>query len=377
MLRLLRRLMPFLAVSIGSIALIANAQPPIDRIKTVIQAAIDQGQLPGCVIVYGSAEQVILQAAYGQRAIEPTPEAMSIDTIFDLASLTKAVSTATLIATLIADGRLDVDTTVATYLPQFTGGGKEAITVADLLTHRSGLIADNALEDYRDGWETAWPAICSLETRFPPGEDFIYSDVGYLVLGRLAEHVAGRPLDELFADSIAEPLHMRDAGYRPDASLRSRIAPTERRGEQWLRGDVHDPRAAALGGVAGHAGLFATANDLQQYALAVLTSAADRPNRKDNFTAAVDTLLTPVDVARGRRSLGWDMRTGYSRNRGDAFTEKAIGHGGFTGTVLWIDPGSDRYFIFLSNRLHPDGEGAVNSLAGDIATLLFQADPIP
>ncbi|MHC5004096.1 MAG: exo-beta-N-acetylmuramidase NamZ domain-containing protein, partial [Planctomycetota bacterium] len=306
--------------------------------------------------------------AYGDRRVEPERAPMTVDTVFDLASLTKPVATATSVMLLVETGQVRLRDRVSAHLPEFTGNGKERITVIDLLLHRGGLIPDNALADYDHGPEEAWRRICALELEAAPGETFSYTDVGFIVLGELVRRVSGEPLDAFARRRVFAPLGMHDTGFLPDEARRRRAAPTEQREGRWLQGEVHDPRAARLGGAAGHAGLFGTAADLAVFASMLL----DEGRHGDGHVLAARTVATMTAgyaVPGGERGLGWDRRSAYSSNRGELMTDRAFGHGGFTGTVLWIDPGLDLFVIFLSNRVHPSGSGLVNPLAGAIGSI--------
>lgn len=339
------------------------------RIGAEIDREIAAGRLAGAVVCVGRRAGIALLEARGSRAVEPAEEAMTVDTVFDLASLTKPVATATAVMQLVEDGRLRLADPAARHLPGFESSGKGRITIRDLLVHESGLIADNALSDYEQGPEEAWRRILALEPLAPPGEKFVYSDVNFLVLGRVVEAVGGRPLDRHFAERIAAPLRLADTGFLPPADLRPRIAPTERRAGEMLRGVVHDPRAALLGGVAGHAGLFGSAADLASFARALLGGGALEDGRVLS-PAGVATMTRAERVPGGGvRGLGWDKRSAFSGNRADLFTERAFGHGGFTGTSLWIDPGLDLFVVFLSSRLHPHGKGEVNALASRVGSI--------
>ncbi|MEX2137797.1 MAG: serine hydrolase domain-containing protein [Pirellulales bacterium] len=339
-------------------------------IREAVEAAIEEEKLPGCVVLVGAQGNVIHREAYGNRRIEPQPEQMTADTVFDLASLTKPIATATSVMVLIEQGKLRVDDPAAKHLPEFSANDKDTITIEHLLLHTGGLIADNPLADYEDGRDQAIENIYALKPVAPPGDRFIYSDVGFIVLGLVVEKITGHPLDEFARENVFEPLAMNETTFRPSEALRKRAAPADKRNGEWLVGEVHDPRAARLGGVAGHAGVFSTADDLAKYAQAML----DRGRRADRRLLSEETwqqMTRPRDLpGRGRRGLGWDIQTGYSTNRGGKLSTAAFGHGGFTGTSLWMDPEKDLFVIFLSNRLHPDGKGSVNPLAGGIADIV-------
>lgn len=352
----------------------------LNNIDRVVEEAIARGELPGAVIVVGRRGRIVYRKALGSRAVQPQRAPMTVDTIFDLASLTKVVATATSVLILVERGKLRLGDAVARYIPEFGQNGKQGITVEQLLVHRGGLIADNDLDDYRDGPDEAMKRIYQLAPVVEPGTRFIYSDVGYIVLGELVRRVSGKPLDEFASENIFHPLGMRDTMFRPDERRRRRCAPTERREGRWMIGEVHDPRAYALGGVAGHAGLFSTADDLAIYAQMILNGGEFRGVR----------ILSPLGVRRmtesrglpsnEMRGLGWDINTGYSSNRGDLFPLGSFGHTGFTGTSLWIDPWSQTFVIFLSNRVHPDGRGDVTSLRGRVASIVAAAivsPPLP
>lgn len=237
----------------------------VEQIQSIVRQGIADGEMPGAVVVVADRERVLYEQALGDRQIEPTRQPMTIDTVFDIASLTKPVATATSVMRLVGEGKLDVDQTVGTYLPEFAANGKDKITVSDLLLHVGGLIPDNALRDYQDGPEQAWKLICDLKPVSAPGEKFAYTDVGFIVLGKLVEQVSGQTLDQFAVDQIFRPLGMNETMFNPGDDLKRRAAPTERRDDQWIKGEVHDPCAHLLGGVAGHAGLFSTAGDLVRY----------------------------------------------------------------------------------------------------------------
>ncbi len=343
----------------------------IDR---VVQQGIDRGEMPGAVVLVTYRGTPIYFQAHGDRQVEPSREPMTTDTMFDLASLTKPVCTATCIHLLLAHGQLTLDEPVAKWLPDFAQHGKEHVTVRHLLTHQSGLIPDNSLADYADGPVTAFERMHQLPLRSAPGTQFAYSDVGFLVLGELVEKVSGETLADFAKTRVYTPAGMTSTGFNPAAELRPRIAPTEKRNGEWIHGEVHDPRAYALGGVAGHAGLFSTAADLGRFGQ-LLLSHGEHNGQQVLPARAVELMFAAEPVSSGWRSLGWDKDSPYSSNRGDLLSSSAIGHGGFTGTAMWIDPEQQLVVVFLSNRLHPNGEGSVNLLAGRIATLAAAALP--
>ena len=357
------------------------------RIDGIVAQGIADKRMAGCVVCVGRRGKIVLLKAYGNKQLKPSEAPMTTDTLFDMASITKPVATATSIMLLVERGQLKLSQRVADLFPEFAANDKGEITIFDLLTHQSGLLPDNALADYNDGREQALQKICALNLRAPLGTQFIYSDVNFILLGEIVRKVTGKSVHEFSRENIYQPLAMKETGYLPADELRKRAAPTEERDGHWMQGEVHDPRAFKLDGVAGHAGLFSTAEDLAVYAQMML-------GRGDYGGVRILSPLTVATMTRGYRlpagsrntmegvpanppayfrGLGWDKRTSYSSNRGELFSDAAFGHGGFTGTVLWIDPELDLFSIFLSNRVHPDGKGNVNSLAGRIATVAAAA----
>ena len=343
-----------------------------DAIDHLVADSLAQGKLPGCVVAIGRGSGIIYEKAYGFRALLPAREPMTPDTVFDLASLTKPVATAASLMVLVDLGKVELDAPAARYVPELAAHGKATITIRQLLTHVSGLPSETPVGDYEHGRTEAWKHVLQLKAKAEPGDRFIYSDVGYLVLEEVVRRVSGGSLATFAEANLYRPLDLADTGFLPTTERRPRIAPTEQRGGEWMRGQVHDPRAFRLGGVAGHAGLFGTAADLARFARMVLGRGA-LDGKRVLSAEVVASMLAPHDVPGGIRALGWDMQSGYSSNRGTSLSRRAVGHGGYTGTSLWIDPEQDLFIIFLSNRVHPDGKGAVNGLAAAIATLAGEA----
>jgi serine-type D-Ala-D-Ala carboxypeptidase len=344
----------------------------LTAIDNVVEEGLRYERMPGCVVLVGYRGRIAWLKSYGSRQLKPEVVPMTTDTVFDLASLTKPIATATSIMLLIEDGLIDLDAKAAKYIPELAVNGKEVITIRQLLTHQSGLLPDNSIRDYEDGRVAAFRRIHELDLRAAPGTRFMYSDVGFIVLGEIVERVSGKTLDEFSRERIFTPLGMSETDFNPHSALKKRAAPTQERNGEWMRGEVHDPRAYKLGGVAGHAGLFSTADDLARYAQ-MLVNGGGLGEARILKPETSQLMQTSQEVSSGVRTLGWDRRTGYSSNRGDLFSAGAFGHGGFTGTALWIDPAQNMFVIFLSNRVHPDGKGSVNSLAGRIGTIAAAA----
>jgi len=340
--------------------------------------------MPGAVVVIGHGGRIVYRRAFGYRALVPRRLTMRVDTIFDLASLTKVIATTTAIMQLLEQGKLRLEDPVANYWPEFGANGKDEITVREVMTHYSGLPPDLQLEPAWSGYETAMKMIEQASPINPPGTRFVYSDVNYETLGELVHRLSGEPLNVYCATHVFKPLHMRSTMFLPPASLRMRIAPTQYRdGDHGplLWGVVHDPTAQDMGGVAGHAGLFSTADDLAIFAQMLLDG-----GRSDGVrvltTMSVDK-MTSSQTPAGKmavRGLGWDIDTAFSSNRGGLFPAGSFGHTGFTGTSLWIDPFSRTYVILLTNAVHPEGKGnviALRSQIADIAATAYGHMPTP
>ena len=373
----------------SSIAGMSSEQ--LARMDGVINEEISQHHLPGAVVLVSRKGQVVWRKAYGARALEPAREPMTTNSIFDLASLTKVVATATSIMILIERGKVALTDPLSKYIPEIKGEGRDRITIELLLTHRAGYAPDFDLKDRWSGYDAAMKRLIAEPLRNPPGSRFVYSDIGYIALGEVVHRASGMSLDEFARRNIFVPLGMHDTGYKPPANLKPRIAPTERRrgqlaylgdtaqnagaeGEKWLRGEVHDPTAYRMGGVAGHAGLFSTADDLAVYCQMILNGGRYRQVRILS-PLTVNTMIRPrlVSDAGWTRGLGWDINTSFSTNRGDLFPLGSFGHTGFTGTSIWIDPASETFVVFLSTRVHPDGKGEVGPLRGRVASIVASA----
>lgn len=340
---------------------------PIDA---VVQAAIDAGKMPGCVVAVGRHDGVLFERAYGHRSLLPERMPMTPGTVFDLASLTKPIATATSVMILVERGKIDLDERASFYVPEVAS--LPPFTVRQLLLHTSGLPAGTPVSDWSTDRAEVLRRIAALRVKSRPGERFNYSDVGFVVLQEIVERASGVDLATFAALEIFGPLGMKDTGFLPPPALRARAAPTEERDGGFMIGEVHDPRAFALGGVAGHAGVFSTARDLSRYARAMLHEGSLDGRRvlgAETFARFVERHAT----SKGGRALGWDVGSTFASHRGELLSERAFGHGGYTGTVMWIDPARDLFVVFLSNRVHPDGKGAINPVVAEIATFAASA----
>jgi uncharacterized protein YbbC (DUF1343 family)/CubicO group peptidase (beta-lactamase class C family) len=376
------------ALFVAAATLVARAQPmELPAIAPLVEAAIARHDLPGAVVLIGKGDATVYRRAFGQRAVTPSTEPMTEDTIFDLASLTKVVATTTSVMQLVESGKLRLVDPVARHIPEFGKYGKDRITIRHLLTHTSGLRPDLELEVAFDGADEAIRRASEEIPTAAPDERFVYSDINFFLLGEIVRRASGERLDQFARAHVFAPLRMTETSFLPPQSWRPRIAPTERCLERawpcapaaatdvpFLRGVVHDPTARRMDGVAGHAGLFSTAADLSRFCR-MLLNGGTLDGARILAPATIARMIAPSTpiAMRDVRGLGWDLDSTYSSNRGDLFPVGSFGHTGFTGTSLWVDPESKSYVVFLSNRVHPDGKGDVTALRGRVATIAAAA----
>ncbi|MCK9285287.1 MAG: DUF1343 domain-containing protein [Rhodocyclaceae bacterium] len=338
----------------------------------IVEAEIAAGRVAGAVVLVGQGPRVIYAAAFGRRALQPEAEAMTLDTVFDLASLTKVVATTPAILRLAERGAVALDAPVARYWPPFAAQGKQRITLRHLLAHTSGLPAGIERRPAERPADLR-RRLAAIKPQAPPGGEPVYSDVNFAVLGEVVRRVSGQPLDRYVARRILKPLGMRDSGFLPAPAQRPRIAPTAAHGGLQQRGRVHDPLAAGLGGVAGNAGLFATAADLARFAAALLDG-----GRPILAPATVAQMFAPQTLPAGaQRGLGWRLDAVLAANRAALPPVGAASHLGYTGTGLWIDPVRGIYVVILTNRIHSNGGDAGPLRARVIAALSAAAGPLP
>jgi len=353
-----------------------QAAPPDSRLSvldSIVRDAIDNREIPGAVVWVEHDGQVIYKKAIGNRALDPKSEPMTVDTIFDIASLTKVVATTTAVMQLVQRGDVRLNDPVTKYLPEFSQNGKEDVTVRDLLTHFSGFRDDLDLSSLWQGRDTALSMAFAEKLISPPGSRFLYSDINFITLGALVERVTDDPLDHYCQTHIFMPLQMTHTRFLPPASWRPKIAPTDLdENGKMLRGTVHDPTARRMGGVAGHAGLFSTADDLAKFATALLSGS---PVLSPQMVEKMTTPAQPPN-ATVLRGLGWDIDSQLSSNRGSLLPVGSYGHTGFTGTSLWIDPTTHTFIIVLANAVHPRGKGSAVALRSKIATAVAATLPL-
>jgi CubicO group peptidase (beta-lactamase class C family) len=370
----------------------AMAERRFDRerlaaIDRAVNAAVAARKLPGAVFRL-EREGAVYERGYGKTSYEADAVPVTPDTVFDAASLTKVLATAPSVLMLAEEGRIELDAPLVRYFPECAGGGKDAITVRHLLSHTSGLASGlPAKPDWR-GDDSAHALACAQRTTHPPGSLFRYSDINYVLLGQLVRRVSGMPLHEFAQRRIFAPLRMKDTGYLPLARMSAAvIAPTQKGGQdgeslhgdlapgQLLQGVVHDPTVRRMGGVAGSAGVFSTARDIARFARMLLGGGeldGVRVLGKDSVRL-LTTVQTPPGIE-ALRGLGMDIDSPYAkRPRGNVFPVGSYGHTGFTGCILWIDPQSSTFYVFLSNRVYPDDKSNVLALYTELGTLSAQA----
>jgi len=347
---------------------------PLSGISTIVGEAIRLGQIPGAVVVIGHRGKIVFRQAFGSRAYEPRREAMTPDTLFDIASLTKVVATTPAVLQLVEKGNLSLDDPVVKHWPKFKGQGRERITLRQLLTHYSGLRPSLPLKKNWSGYDAALEKIAAEKPVHPPDSCFLYSDLNFIILGELVRRVSGQRLDAHCREHIFQPLEMRTTLFLPPRSMYGRLAPTMKDS----LGEIHDPVALRMGGVAGHAGVFSTADDLALFAQAILDGGSHAGSRILSPQAVEKMAVpqSPVDKI-PRRGLGWAIHSPSLSNSGpnwsDCLPPGSFGHKGYTGTMIWIDPVAQTYLIVLTNRVYPSGEAGRESVRDEIFTLVAQA----
>lgn len=353
---------------------VSMSSKQLARIDKLMEAAIKQDQTPGAVVLVARQGKIVLRKAYGHMATQPVLEPMKVNTIFDLASLTKVMSTATAVMLLVQDGQLALTDRVSQYLPAFASHGKDKITIKQLLTHYSGLPPLLDLDKPWRGYETGVKMALASQPEHPPGQQFVYSDINYIVLAELVRQVSGQPLNEFAREHIYQPLAMTDTTYQPDITWQPRIAPTEKRNGQWLRGKANDDTTYRMDGISGQAGLFSTVDDTAIFAQMILNQGTYH-GIQVLHPSSVSTMTknhAPADQPY-QRAIGFDISSPYSTVRGDLFSAASFGHTGYTGTSLWIDPETETIVILFTNRLHPEGKGDVVSLRKRLSNIVRSA----
>jgi len=396
---------PVSKLSVATPESVGMSSERLAKIDEAVFESIARKETPGAVVLVARKGRVVYRKAFGDRAIEPQREPMTVDTIFDLASLTKIVATATSIMILVECGKVSLADPVALYIPEFGKFGKERITVEQLMTHRAGLPPDNEIADYVGKSVHPLEQIFKLKPSYEPGTGFVYSDVGFIVAGEIIRRISGQSVDEFTYSNIFRPLAMEDSrfswyfGYirmflfglerrlhvkasdlaaqnpHVEAWLRllARIAPTENREGRWMRGEVHDPRAYEMGGVAGHAVRAYHSLDLAIFCQMILNK-GEYNGKRILAPYSVERMISAQSLPSSQmRGIGWDVNTSFSSNRGDLFPVGTFGHTGFTGTSIWLDPASETFVVLLTNRVHPNGKGDVTRLRSFVASIVAGA----
>jgi CubicO group peptidase (beta-lactamase class C family) len=368
----------FLFTSLASSAYLPMTSPEkvgmsssiLASVDSVINDGIANKNTPGAVLLVGHQGKIVYKKAYGNRMVKPRIEKMTVDTIFDMASLTKPTATACGIMKLYEEGKLDVHEKAAKYFPEFAQNGKENITIANLLTHTSGLKPDGDYYEKNMGYDGIIKNLAEMNCRYTTGAKFVYSDLGFMTLGEIIRRVSGKPENEFVAAEIYKPLGLKDTGYLPPKNKWKRCAPTEFRHGELLQGQVHDPTAWEMKGVAGHAGLFSTADDMAVICQMFLNNGEYNGVRifKPETIKLMTTNQSPI--ANQERGFGWDIGSSYSSQRGQIFPKEGYGHTGWTGTSVWVDPASQTFVILLCNRNHPDGKGNVGRLRSQVSNIV-------
>lgn len=349
----------------------------LDEIDLAVNECIHDGNTPGGIFFLhiekpNNEAQLEWVQVYGNKSLSPNIETNSVDTIYDLASLTKVVATAPSIMMLWERGLLDIDAPAFTYLPAFTNDLQKTITIRHLLTHTSGLRPGYSTKGWK-GYDEGIATACKELPKQEPGSKFVYSDINFILLGEIVRTVSGEKIDKFAKENIYLPLGMIDTGYNPSSDKLSRIAPTQKVNNKILCGVVHDPTARNMDGIAGHAGVFSTVSDLSIYCNMLLHQGRYGKKLKKQLlkpeTVHLMATIQSPKALKDKRSLGWDVATGYSSPRGNIFPAgESFGHTGFTGTSMWILPNEGIFYIFLSNRVHPDGKGNVLGLQRILGT---------
>lgn len=346
----------------------------LNEIDTVVKEEIEKGNFPGAVVCVGQGDEILYHKAFGDEVIELYQEPMSKDTIFDIASVSKPVGTATSIMILLDRKKINLDDKVGKYLPEFAVKGKEDVRIKHLLTHTSGLPAYTNAAELKKQFGEPCPdkvieKICSFEALNKPGETFHYSCLGYITLAKIVELASGKTIDRFARENIFSPLQMEHTTYNPPQAWEKDIAATQIFEEKLLRGFVHDPLAQLNAGISGNAGLFTNAHDLSIYCRMILNRGSYR-GVKILSPEAVKLLTTPQLK---NRAYGFDVSSSYSWIKGEHAPEKSFCHSGYTGTSVVCDPTNKIYVIILTNRAHPHDKGDVKPIRKKIANIVFKA----
>jgi uncharacterized protein YbbC (DUF1343 family) len=363
-----------LGVGLVGRALAQTTTPELSGLDDAARDSTAAGDVPGAVIVVGQGDRVLYRKAWGMRSLVPKPEPLTVTTIYDIASLTKVVATLPAVLWLVEHGKVDLDAPLGRYVHEFGGPAYKEITVRRVLIHSAGFPDLPSPTAIPRGFPETARLLAKAGLVYAPGTTFHYSDTGFILLGEMVRRVSGETLDQFTRRRFYAPLGMKDTAFRPPAEWKPRIAPTEILGSGLLRGTVHDGNARLLGGVAGHAGLFSTGDDLARFCRMLLRG-GELDGKRYLKESTIALMFTPHQIGETTRALGWDMSSAYSRTLGSFFPVGSVGHTGFTGTSIWLDPASRVYAILLTNRVHPYGKGNVMDLrrrtSGEVGAAFF------
>ena len=364
---------------------VGMSSPRLRQLDVIIEEAIARKDFPGAVVLVGRKGKTVFRKAYGESQLVPKKVPMEAEMIFDLASITKPVATATSIMILAEQGRVSLDEKVKDYVPGFAtyvdemGKPAEDARLWHLLTHTSGLPPYTDAAEVEKTYGRPCPTeqlvsyIAQLKKCDPPGTAFHYSCLGYITLAHILKKITGQTIAEFSQENIFGPLEMKHTFFNPQEKFREFCVPTQVIEGKPLVGIVHDPLARLQGGISGNAGLFSTAEDLAVFVQVVLGRGEFKGVRiLSPLTIERMTSVWPKAAFAGR-GLGWDLDSGYSTSGGDLFGSNSYGHTGYTGTSIWIDPDTNTYIIFLTNRVHPDDKGAVIAMRSRVANVVAGA----
>jgi len=347
------------------------------KIDLVLDGAISRGLIAGGVVLIGNRKGTLFERAYGKASTEPDSRPMAIDTIFDLASLTKVVATAPAILKLAEERRISLVDPVVKWFPEFAGKDKNDLLVMNLLTHTSGLDDFPLAAEFP--LQSAIAGAATQKIKGEIGSRFKYADINFILLGELVRRVSGVPLDTYAAVSFFTPLGMDDTSFKPDSGKASRCSATIGEGKSFFIGLPQDYEARQLGGVAGHAGLFSSVRDLARFCRMLLEE-GEFAGRRILSERAVLQMTAPYFSRGGQvvRGLGWDRSSPFSSPKGSGFSETSFGHTGYAGSSIWIDPAADIFVVFLTSRLEYKKTREFSQLRSDLSTVaaeLFTPPP--
>ena len=340
----------------------------LDSLNTYLNQAICDSVFPGCAISIGHQGKLIFEQSFGNHTYDKKSPKVKVNSIFDLASVTKVVATTTTAMILYDQGRLKLDQKIIDIVPNFNGKQKEFVTVKHLLNHISGLPGWIPFYQELQGQERIVQEICKIELMHEPGSKYVYSDLGMIMMQKIIETISQKSLDQLFRDYLTVPLGMKQTFYNPDSSLFNQIVPTEI--STWhkklVHGFVHDENTYVMGGVSGHAGLFSTVQDLSVFCQMYLNNGR-YANKRIIQDETIRYFTSRQNIVKGNtRALGWDTRSEQNSMAGDFMSISAYGHSGFTGTSIWLDPVNEVFVVFLTNRVHPTRENRKISIVRPI-----------